>query len=346
MSPTPREVLIEIVATQGEPVLTSPIRCEGLLKDFCEDSRREIFVLVSCLRVGVVDQLRQQNGAPIKTACDRLALRLEKNLALSGNIAKWAVESWAIALGLLDPQAATVNFDNGVANSAPVEEVLSPEAPPPVQEEEELPLETEAPVVEAGPPEFLAREPKPRGTVPDWSRPTQQLTVYPDAGGRKPTLREAVRDAGANARLMLKPGTYKESLVIKRDLQIWADGSQDEVILESLSSSVVVLDGAALFLTGLTLKGIMGKDKMRCRGGVKQPGHLTMNDCDLTSDSSSIVEVKGPESEVILRRCHLHDGKAGGILFQEEAAGYLEECHLYQNKLSHVAFGKGCAPVL
>jgi len=30
------------------------------------------------------------------------------DLAISGDVAKWAVESWAIALGLLDPLAATV----------------------------------------------------------------------------------------------------------------------------------------------------------------------------------------------------------------------------------------------
>ena len=58
------------------------------------------------------------------------------------------------------------------------------------------------------------------------------------------------------------------------------------------------------------------------------------------------MEVKGARSEAILRRCHLHDGKAGGILFQDDAAGYLGECHLYQNKLSQVVIGKGCSPTL
>src|ERR1700761_6425618 len=112
MSNTPREVLIEIVSKYGEPLLASPLRTEGLLKDYCGEFRREIFVLVSCLRVGVVEQVRRQGGPSVKLVCARLALKLEQNLAISIDVAKWAVESWAIALGLLAPEAATAQLNN------------------------------------------------------------------------------------------------------------------------------------------------------------------------------------------------------------------------------------------
>src|SRR5476651_207312 len=112
MSTTPRDVLIEIVAKHGEPLLASPLRSEGLLKDYCGEFRREIFVLVSCLRVGVVDQLRRQSGPSVKLVCARLALKLEQNLAITSDISKWAVESWAIALGLLQPEASTTRLSD------------------------------------------------------------------------------------------------------------------------------------------------------------------------------------------------------------------------------------------
>src|SRR5882757_9856074 len=118
MTSTPRDVLIEIVAKYGEPLLASPLRSEGLLKDYCGEFRREIFVLVSCLRVGVVDQLRRQGGPSVKLVCARLALKLEQNLAISSDVAKWAMESWAIALGLLNPDAATTQFNDLLEASA------------------------------------------------------------------------------------------------------------------------------------------------------------------------------------------------------------------------------------
>ena len=72
-------------------------------------------MLVSCLRVGVVEQLRRQGGPSVKLICARLALKLEQNLAISSDVAKWAVESWAIALGLLQPENATTRLGD-VAN--------------------------------------------------------------------------------------------------------------------------------------------------------------------------------------------------------------------------------------
>src|SRR5277367_1060452 len=107
MSTSPRDVLIEIVGRHGEALLNSPLRCEGLLKDYCGEYRREIFVLTSCLRVGLVDQMRRQSGPSIRLICARLALELEQNLAISGDVSKWAVESWAVALGLMRLENAT-----------------------------------------------------------------------------------------------------------------------------------------------------------------------------------------------------------------------------------------------
>src|SRR5476651_1773945 len=239
MSTTPRDVLIEIVAKYGEPLLASPQRTEGLLKDYCGEFRREIFVLVSCLRVGVVDQVRRQGGPSIKLVCARLALKLEQNLAISSDIAKWAVESWAIALGLLQSENATSTSSDGVAavraprqnQQEPVAQAETVEPPPPA----EAPIQKEAPV------EFLAQEPEPRWPVPDWFHPVQNVVVYPDASGQKPTLRDAVRDAAPDTCLLLKPGLYRESLVIKKNLQIRAEDEQREVTLESLASSVVML---------------------------------------------------------------------------------------------------------
>jgi F-box protein 11 len=346
MSTTPRDVLIEIVARQGEPLLASPLRCEGLLKDYCGEYRREIFVLISCLRVGLVDQMRRQVGPSIKLICARLALKLEQNLAISADVAKWALESWAIALGLLRPENATRSLNELFDHSARA--AADPNAAPPVVDyaTETPPEASSAPPADEPPPEYLASEPEPRWAAPDWANPAVVIDVYPEESGQKPGLREAVRDAQDNACLVLKAGVYHESLVIRKNLQIRAEDDSPGATVESLTASAVVLDGACLFLSRLVIKGIGGKDKKTQPAVEVKSGHLVMEDCNLTSDSATVVEVKGAQSEAFLRRCHVHDGKAGGISFAEEGAGYLEECHLYQNKLSQVVIGKGCSPVI
>jgi F-box protein 11 len=335
MSTTPRDVLIEIVARQGEPLLASPLRCEGLLKDYCGEFRREIFVLVSCLRVGLVDQMRRQSGPSIRLICARLALKLEQNLAISGDVARWAVESWAVALGLMKPENATLFVHGlGVVQPAPVADAAGsppvPDTPPPLTDE---------------PVEYFAEEPEPRWAAPDWDAPAVTIEVHPADSGQKPGLHDALQDAPDNACLVLKAGVYRESLTIKKNLQIRAEGDS-AVTLESQTATAIVLEGACLFLSRLVIKGVAGADKKAAPAVDVKSGRLVMEDCNLTSDALTVVEVKGAQSEAVLRRCHLHSGKAGGIMFAEEGAGYLEDCHLYQNKLSQVLIGKGCAPVL
>jgi hypothetical protein len=347
MSTTPRDVLIDIVARYGEPLLSSPLRCDALLKDYCGEYRREIFVLTSCLRVGLVDQMRRQSGPSIKLICARLALKLEQNLAISADVAKWGVESWAVALGLMKPENATVSLSTIMDPSARAAESEAMQQVLPLDYATETPPVPEiAPPAVEEPVEYLAHEPEPRWAAPDWLRPAETIEVYPDGSSQGPGLRDAVRDAAENACLVLKPGLYRESLVIKKNLQIRAESEDAAVTIESLTASVVVLEGACLLLSRLVLKGIGGKDKKPHAAVEIRSGQLVMEDCNVTSDAATVIEVRGAQSEAILRRCHLHDGKAGGILFAEEGAGYLEECHLYQNKLSQVVIGKGCAPVL
>jgi nitrous oxidase accessory protein NosD len=344
MSTTPRDVLVELVAQHGEPLLTMPLRMDGFLKDYCGEFRREIFVLISCLRVGIVDQLRRPTGPSIKLSCARLALKLEQNLAISGDVARWGVESWAIALGLLEPTAATPSapglFDHSVRSPRPDAE---PDAPGGlVAPREEAP--PAAPPSE--PVEYLARPPEPRWQVGDWSSPSVTIEVFPDGSGQKPGLRDAVRDAPPDACLVLKPGLYRESLVIKKPLQIRGEAGAHETTLESQTACALQVDGGCVFVAGLLIRGLGGREKKVQPAIDVKSGHMVIEDCDVSSDCSTVIEVKGPQSEAYLRRCHLHDGKAGGILFQDDAAGYLEGCHLYQNKLSQIVIGKGSSPVV
>src|SRR5712691_2350497 len=104
MQDVPRQMLSDIIARYGHAVCEDPARCVGLLKDRCGAQhqvwQREIFVLVSALRERVAaDLLAASEGLPTEALLTRLRQRLEDNLGLKAEIARWAVESWALALG-------------------------------------------------------------------------------------------------------------------------------------------------------------------------------------------------------------------------------------------------------
>jgi len=96
-----RQQLCDLIATYGRSLCDDPRRCEGLLRDFCGESRREIHVLVGALKARVAaDLLASQSGVPRAALFARLTKRLQDDLGLAEDAARWAVESWASALGV------------------------------------------------------------------------------------------------------------------------------------------------------------------------------------------------------------------------------------------------------
>ena len=96
-----RSKLAELVGRFGLDLCNDPKRCEGLLRDVCGEHKREITALVSAAREGVGAELRQSSaGVPKELIIARLTKRLNENVGLAEDLARWAVESWAVALGM------------------------------------------------------------------------------------------------------------------------------------------------------------------------------------------------------------------------------------------------------
>jgi hypothetical protein len=101
MDDLPRQKLAELIRRFGREVAGDARRCEALLKDTCPQHKREIFVLVSAAKESVgVELLGSSSGVPKEALLSRLTKRVHENLGLPENLARWAVESWALALGI------------------------------------------------------------------------------------------------------------------------------------------------------------------------------------------------------------------------------------------------------
>jgi formylglycine-generating enzyme required for sulfatase activity len=112
MNNEPREKLRELIIEYGRSLCDDPRRCEALLKDYCGQYKREIFVLISALKNRVAeDLLKTSAGVPHVLLLARLIKRLEDELGLAETAAKWAVESWALALGVIDQPMPVIKPD-------------------------------------------------------------------------------------------------------------------------------------------------------------------------------------------------------------------------------------------
>lgn len=74
-----------------------------------------------------------------------------------------------------------------------------------------------------------------------------------------PTIQSAVDAAATGDRVLVSPGTYEDSIVVDKGLELLAAGSVDEVILESTQYdrliTVEVTDGAVVTISGFTIQG-------------------------------------------------------------------------------------------
>ncbi len=146
MNYLPRQQLYQLIATYGRSLCDDPRRCEALLKDTCGQYRPEIAVLVGALREGAAAELlASQNSVPQTVLLARLTKRLHDNLALTEDAAKWGVESWALALGVISAPDDSYQLQMSVPNSNASFEHQPPSVQP--QYRQEIPAQSSSSAV-------------------------------------------------------------------------------------------------------------------------------------------------------------------------------------------------------
>ncbi|HEV7903637.1 MAG TPA: hypothetical protein VGO96_07340 [Pyrinomonadaceae bacterium] len=102
MNDLPRHTLARIISENGRAICDAPKRVEGLLRDLCGAHRREINIIMGALEERVAaDLMSAGNSVPREVLLARLAARLRDNLAYTPEAARWGVETWAFALGIM-----------------------------------------------------------------------------------------------------------------------------------------------------------------------------------------------------------------------------------------------------
>jgi F-box protein 11 len=199
------------------------------------------------------------------------------------------------------------------------------------------------------PSEKTEKADKPEGGNGDDPRPKQKTEPGPRAvgpkvvvaqkgGGDFTTLKEALAAAPADAVISVRPGVYRESVVLTKPVQLLGDGKIDDIVIEAVDGPCVKVQTDTALLRDLTLRGKAGPVLDVARG---QP---VVEGCDIASGGAGGVAVHGPLSKAVLRKCKVHDSKGPGVLLHTSAACTLEDCEVYANEGPGVEVRQGAAP--
>ncbi len=332
MNDLPRRKLRELVERDGGLIAENPHRSESLLRDYCGEFRREISVLVMALEEhAVADMLSAPKGLPGKVLFARLVQRLCDNLALSESAARWSIESWALAFGLISEN----ELSNDETEQTKRENLTEPTA-------------------NVFPPKVVKTTPQkaqPKQTASAQITPTQtakiastSYVVSVNGGGNFATISEALQKVAPDSRLLIREGFYNESILLDKSIEIVGDGAVENIIVESANSSCVSMQTDKATIRGLTLNGV-GKQNGKSFFAVDIPhGELILENCDVSSDSLSCIAIHGANANPLIKNCRIHDSADSGFYIFDNARGRVEECDVYHNANDNVAIAQGANP--
>ena len=119
-----RQHLQEMIRRHGTSLCDDTKRCKAMLNDLCPTARREIRLLISALEEEVGSTLlRPPNGMPVEMLLQQLIKKLHEELSLQQEAAHWAVETWALALSVIQQPLPGNSTPNSVRTPTnPVQE--------------------------------------------------------------------------------------------------------------------------------------------------------------------------------------------------------------------------------
>ena len=315
MNDLPRQKLAEIIARHGHAVVNDHRRCEALLRDYCSGYRREVAVLVSAMEERVAaDILAASVNLPREAVLTKLARRLHADIAMEETAAEWAVNSWALALGFV--------------SSAELEIIERADGQP-------VPLKAAAAIA------VTESRPGISASLPD-------IVVSAKGDGDYRNFREAMRNLPAGGRLFVRPGLYREGLIIDKPMEIIGDGKPEEIIIASAGASCILMQTDKASVRGLTLRQETesGKGSEGFFAVDIPQGRLILEDCDITSGSLSCIGIHNEMTAPTIRRCRIHNSADSGIYIFRAATGTVEDCDIYDSRNVGVAIAEGAAPAV
>ncbi|MFL6213154.1 MAG: right-handed parallel beta-helix repeat-containing protein [Blastocatellia bacterium] len=179
-----------------------------------------------------------------------------------------------------------------------------------------------------------------RGPVPKSEPPT----VVVDAlhRGDYATLTEALKEAKPGTRILVRPGLYKEGVLIDKPIEIVGDGERDDIVIEASGKDAVLFQANMGRITNLTLRQA-GGGEWYCVDIAQ--GRLDLEECDILSQSLACVAIHGG-ADPRLRRNRIHDGKQMGVFVYENGQGTLEDNDIFANAFAGVEIKEGGNPTL
>ncbi|NBT25765.1 MAG: right-handed parallel beta-helix repeat-containing protein, partial [Actinobacteria bacterium] len=144
--------------------------------------------------------------------------------------------------------------------------------------------------------------------------------------------------------IAVRPGEYRECVIVDRDVEIVGEGAPARVVIEALGHNTVTFNTESACLSNVTVKA--SRSNAAHSAVAVLQGRPTIEGCVLSSDCGTVVLVTGSESAPVLRGCTIRDGKAAGIVVEQSSQAVIEKCFVTANHRWGIIVTTGGNPVI
>jgi hypothetical protein len=168
------------------------------------------------------------------------------------------------------------------------------------------------------------------------------LVVSTEEGGDCATITEALKRAESGARIAVRPGHYRERLVITKPVEIIGDGPAAEIVVVTAGEHCLsIATTGPTIIRGVSFIGRPGADGRTSFVIDIVQGRVIMEDCDVRSAALACIAAHGAASEPTIRRCKLRGSRDAGVFVFDNARATFEECEIFDTVKSCVSVGDG-----
>jgi parallel beta-helix repeat protein len=191
----------------------------------------------------------------------------------------------------------------------------------------------------------LTPAPRPATPIPANAVPT--IIVDQMHRGDFTTITDAVIAARPGTQIRIRPGLYREGIVLDKPLELVGEGNRDDVVIAAKDTNVIRFITTAGRVTNLTLRqtdgGYFAVDCTQ--------GRLVLEDCDITTqgndgdgfhDGIGIHDGADPR----IRRNRIHDGADGGINVYNQGQGLIENNEIFGNATPGIGISTRSSPIV
>jgi parallel beta-helix repeat protein len=157
------------------------------------------------------------------------------------------------------------------------------------------------------------------------------------------TIADALAVAASGDRIIVRPGTYDEGLLVDKPLEILGEGKAEEIIVQTERSNALAFRTTLGRVANVTFRQLGGGDYFAV--DITQ-GRLTLERCRIESASLAGIAIHGAEAEPIVRNSTIHRCRQSGVIVFDRARGTLEENDVANNSIFGILIRDGASPVL